>query len=584
MSPMRQPPCTVCTVRPVAMTRVAFCFICWPGGPVTPPPCLRCGSRIGYYTSGVCERCHPAARPGVDSCLDCHAWGATRHRKWLCTGCQTWRASNPTVGPCPVCRRTLHLGNEHGACRLCYRQAAMLRPRGGELDLAGANQYGRQLFLADTFQCRTRRRSTAPPAPDEPTPPAGPGRHVQQVLFTIPRDLAAHGRRGLHLRADPAWAAELDRHARILAAELGWSARQTEDTHYGLRIVLGIQDTPRGPVRASDVNLLADIDLPVWTVLRVLSRAGILLEDRPPALDTWFARQIVDLPEPMAGELRTWFEVMKNGSPTPPRRRPRSERTVNLHATWALPTLHAWAAAGHTSLREITREHVLDALPASGNPRSQAGQGLKSIFRLLKARRVLFTDPTSGVKTGDHASAEPLPADVDAIRGALTSTDPARAAVVALIAFHGLRTGPLRRLRLTDVRDGRAHVDGRVIVLAEPVRERITAYLDYRNRRWPNSTNPHLFVHRRSASRAEPVGQRWVWLTVGPGLSPARIREDRILNEAHATGGDPRRLADLFGLSIDASTRYTATVDHPALTEPAAGARPGAGGRGRTWC
>jgi hypothetical protein len=56
-----------------------------------------------------------------------------------------------------------------------------------------------------------------------------------------------------------------------------------------------------------------------------------------------------------------------------------------------------------------------------------------------------------------------------------------------------------------------------------------------------------------------------MWLTVGPGLSPSAIREDRILNEAHATGGDMRRLTDLFGLSVNAATRYTNTVDHPDL-------------------
>lgn len=51
----------------------------------------------------------------------------------------------------------------------------------------------------------------------------------------------------------------------------------------------------------------------------------------------------------------------------------------------------------------------------------------------------------------------------------------------------------------------------------------------------------------------------------------AAIREDRILDEALATGGDVRRLADLFGLSIEAGTRYTDVLSHPDLTsnEPA---------------
>lgn len=70
------------------------------GRPVAPPPCVRCGSRRECYTSGVCARCDPSARPGVDSCLDCYAGGATRTSKWLCHGCLSWRrrpAGQPPV-------------------------------------------------------------------------------------------------------------------------------------------------------------------------------------------------------------------------------------------------------------------------------------------------------------------------------------------------------------------------------------------------------------------------------------------------------------------------------------------------------
>ena len=48
-------------------------------------------------------------------------------------------------------------------------------------------------------------------------------------------------------------------------------------------------------------------------------------------------------------------------------------------------------------------------------------------------------------------------------------------------------------------------------------------------------------------------------------MSAQAIREDRILDEAHTTRGDVRRLCDLFGLSVSGAERYTATVDHPAL-------------------
>jgi hypothetical protein len=57
-------------------------------------------------------------------------------------------------------------------------------------------------------------------------------------------------------------------------------------------------------------------------------------------------------------------------------------------------------------------------------------------------------------------------------------------------------------------------------------------------------------------------------------MSPQTIRQDRILDEAHATRGDIRRLCDLFGFSTAGAYRYAATVD--ALDRGAAAA-PDAG-------
>ena len=67
------------------------------------------------------------------------------------------------------------------------------------------------------------------------------------------------------------------------------------------------------------------------------------------------------------------------------------------------------------------------------------------------------------------------------------------------------------------------------------------------------------------------MGKRWIWLTVGPGSGRLwAICEDRILNEGacfrrrHATSR-----SHWFGLSVNAATRYTKTVDHPELVEKA---------------
>lgn len=270
----------------------------------------------------------------------------------------------------------------------------------------------------------------------------------------------------------------------------------------------------------------------------------------------------------MTDELRIWFDVMNHGSTTAPRRRPRTEISTRLHLRSALPTLTTWAHDGHHSLREITAAHVHAALPASGNPRATLGQGLRSIFRILKAKKIVFVDPTARIRLGWAEARIPLPLDPAAISAALDPSDPTRAALVALIAFHGLPAARLRDLHLTDVRDGRLHLDDRTIPLADPVRQRLTAYLDHRAAQWPNTANPHLFLTMRSAVRDQPVGHRWLRLTIGAGLTTRSLREDRILDEVHATDGDARRLHDLFGLSIQATARYIATLDNPDLVGP----------------
>lgn len=130
----------------------------------------------------------------------------------------------------------------------------------------------------------------------------------------------------------------------------------------------------------------------------------------------------------------------------------------------------------------------------------------------------------------------------------------AQAAIVALIAFHALRNAQVRQLLLTDIGDGRVRVDANTIVMADPVREPINAWLAERARRWPSSANPHLFISSRTAVRTTPVSAAWIIDKVG--VLPQKIREDRILNEAIATDGDVRRLSDLFGISVATAERY----------------------------
>ena len=131
------------------------------------------------------------------------------------------------------------------------------------------------------------------------------------------------------------------------------------------------------------------------------------------------------------------------------------------------------------------------------------------------------------------------------------------------MAFHGLTGKQVRELQLTDIVDGRLHLDGRDIPLAAPVRTRLRAWLDHRNRTWPATANPHLLINRRTAPRLVPGGPSFPWRD--SRIRPRALREDRILHEIHATGGDVRRIYDLFGLSVEGATRYLKTIEHPDL-------------------
>jgi hypothetical protein len=194
------------------MREIPCCFECWPGGPVTPPPCRKCGSTTDYYTSGLCARCHthaPGARSPVwraagplaptpvvvESCPDCHTWGVTRRDGWICSGCRAWREKYRNVGACATCGQQVAL-DDQGSCRLCRKQrsmlARMLGRKPSSISLTEANRRGQQLFFAGMI----RQQGHGPRVYRKKTVPADlsllrPVAHQQLVLVEVPRDLAA---------------------------------------------------------------------------------------------------------------------------------------------------------------------------------------------------------------------------------------------------------------------------------------------------------------------------------------------------------------------------------------------------------
>lgn len=560
--------CTACGVAPVAMRGAPYCFACWPGRPHTPPPCWRCGATSGYHSDGLCVRCHHYGDPHPDSCTDCYAWGVFRNADRLCVGCHLWRRRRPVPGPCDICHRMVALSE--GVCRLCRRQGTLARPVDGLLNLEAANRHGQQLFIADLFHrhgTTAQRRAQTPEAAQwSPTQPAPrPLAHTQLLLFDMLRDLRAGRAGGFPAPADPVLAAYLDQQVLGHAQRHGWSDSTTDSTRRGMRLLLGLQDTPGARIKISDARLLYQIRQHSRPALDVLAAADMVHDDCIPPVVTWFTDRAADLPEPMRTELHQWFDVMHHGSRTPPRRKPKSRNTIRHQYSAAMPMLHTWVEAGHRTLRGITRDDILLALPTAAGPRVKAVTAMRSIFSILKSRKTIFINPATHLHAGPGVTNQPLPADLDRMRECLNSDDLLQAALTALIAFHALQAAQIRHLKTTDLQDGRLHLEDRVIVLATPVKVRIAAWLDHRNQRWPRTANPHLFLTRRSANQTTPMSACTIGRRIG--MSAQRIREDRILDEAQATAGDARRLCDLFGLSISGAQRYTDTLDHPGITE-----------------
>ncbi len=562
---MTRPParCIACQVNRVAWVRprVDYCYQCLPGGPFTPPPCRACRSPA-YFSDGLCAKCHPGGPRHPGSCRGCLGWGVFRAHNWHCWSCRWWQG-HYSQGDCLHCRRTTRIG-ELGACRLCLEQARLRQQPGRALDLAGANHFGQQLFLANMRyqRARTPRLGPEPRHARDRASAYKPVGWRQERLFDLAPDAEQVTQRVQAADGDLVdYCREL---VREHAARHGWSKRQRNDVTRSLRLLAALQDTPGAKINATDVLQLPRYDGNINSTLDVLAAAGLLIDDRIAPIERYFAGKTDGLPAPIKQQLELWLEVMLNGSSTAPRQRSRDPQTIRIQILGIAPIIHQWAADGHTSLAEITREQVRTALPSSGGRRHYAELGLRSVFRVLKARKLIFTNPTRGLPATQPNRTVPLPLNTESIRAALGSPDPAIALAVALVAFHALTSKQLRELALTDIVDGRLTLKRRNIPLAGPVLVRLRAWLDHRARIWPHTINPHLFITRRSAPRLTRVGAQFPWTATD--LRPQALREDRIVQEIHATGGDIRRLCDLFGLSVQAATRYATTLNHPRLT------------------
>jgi hypothetical protein len=345
----------------------------------------------------------------IESCIDCHAWGVTRTLHWLCYGCKSWRESHRRTGRCPACGQEAALHTVTGSCRLCHKQRSWYAKHTGQrpntIALADANRGGQQLFVANTFYVHhgrgqlEYRKKTTPVDMSVLRPVAW----ERLTLFDSPRDLKAGLEREFLPPPHPHIAAAFNAHVTEHANRYGWTVSKTERVN-AESVSCWLSGHSRRPH-------------PTQRRRAAVPDQTLRTRRRPCVGNRRHARQLLGAnrravvprhrrrtPQQMRTELTVWFDVMRNGSASPPRKRPRQDPTISTKRRWAMPALRSWTSE-HESLCAIGRDNVHAAIAGKNAlARSTMLSGLRSIFTILKGRKMVFGNPTARIKSTNPAA------------------------------------------------------------------------------------------------------------------------------------------------------------------------------------
>ena len=285
---------------------------------------------------------------------------------------------------------------------------------------------------------------------------------------------------------------------------------------------------------------------------------GVLADDRRPSFEGWLERKIEGLAEGIGQAAESWLRTMHDGGP---RSGARSLETVWCHMNNVRPALLDWSQR-YDHLREVTRDDIQAILgDLHGTRRYSFLVSLRSLFAFCKKKGMVFRNPASGIKVGQHpyGIAQPLGQD-DVDQAAEAATTPSAQLVLVLAAVHAARAGAIRAAQLDDVDLGnrRLTIAGRVRPIDEFTHQVLLDWLGYRRTRWPDTANPHLLINQHSAMGTGPVSTIYFAKTKlrGQAATLERLRVDRQLEEALAHGPDPLHLAAVFGLDPKTAIRY----------------------------
>ena len=569
LSRTRQQRCTTCDeVRPVHFGD--RCERCKQRARLHLGRCQRCGQQA-TLSGRYCRACLDHAAERVGSCADCLCWAGLLGGR--CRPCRLFRWHHE-LGGCPSCDRRVPLGAA-GRCRLCL---ATSRATG----TIASSQAGIQLFGLVGTPARVR-----PPEVEPPPRPAAAGLGQLRLPQAAVADTPARPGSRPQQRSKPRLVNRIHqrRHTELHAALVsygqarGWSPDTMRRIRRGLVVLLASQPTltQTSPLNAAVVRqFLIERHLTALRVVEFLTDQGLVTSNEHATLDCWLTRRLEPLPAQIRAEVQTWTEVLRGRGPRAGR--PRKAATIQGYLRALEPALDDWSAR-YQSLRQVTSGDITDQLERlSGPTRRLVLAVMRSLFKTLKTQRVIFTNPTAGLKLHREPPPPALSLDPSRRAGLLEQLHrPDGRLVVLLAGVHALRPHQIRMLTLDDVdlAGGTLLVGGRSRRLDILTLEELRAWLELRRARWPASANPYLLVNQSTAGGLTPVTRGYVQEVFQRlGLTAEDLRVDRLLAEVQATGGDPLKLTRLFGISDPTAIRYCLELD-PLQQQPEPQGPPG---------
>jgi integrase len=509
----------------------------------------------------------PKIARSVTSCAECLAWGLT-HARGVCLACYNFSAPRfgHLPGECGACRREVPLKNSY--CRLCWfqaredrivtavdaRSAVLIAPH-----LPAVRSH--QLFLAGMTQRRavartSPRRYGAKGRPLKPPPASAtrPDMRWEQLVLFADEVLARDYQHvGIDLRRAPApdnpWLAWALHIAHTTAVARGW-APYTRRAMQRTLVTLLVSHHDGDQIRATNaVTVASRHSVSGDYATEILDVMGVLNHDSPQVFDRWLETKLVGLSPAIGRDAGRWARVLQDGGP---RSLPRQPGTARSYLRSVRPALLDWSTH-YDHLREVARDDVLAYLcQLRGEPRANATTALRSLFAWAKRGGVIFRNPKTRITAGrrEHALWQPLSTE-DVADAVTKATTPQARVFIALAAIHAARPHQIRALQLRDVdlEDRHLTVAGRTRPLDDLTHTVLRDWLAHRARHWPATANPHLLISKESALRHGLVSAMWIRELRGLTATIERLRIDRQLDEALATGADPLHLAVVFGIS-----------------------------------